>query len=80
MPTILTEKGFRFFFFSREGKEPIHVHVEKGDGYAKFWLSPVRLAWSRGLRGYELTEIQRIIEEKKVMFEESWDEHFSGKK
>jgi hypothetical protein len=30
VPTLLVVEGFRFFFFSREGTEPRHVHVEKG--------------------------------------------------
>jgi hypothetical protein len=41
MPTLLNIEGFRFYFFSNEGTEPAHVHVEKGDGTAKFWLNPV---------------------------------------
>lgn len=53
------------------------MHVEHGDGYAKFWLSPVALARSRGLRAYEISEIQRIVEERKSLFEEKWHEHFS---
>jgi hypothetical protein len=44
--TTLRKDGFRFFFFSNEGFEPAHVHVEAGDGYAKFWLEPVELAES----------------------------------
>ena len=35
MPRLLVVEGFRFFFFSGKGTEPPHVHVEKGDGYAK---------------------------------------------
>jgi len=44
MPTILKIKGYRFFFFSREGKEPSHIHVENAERYAKFWLNPIQLA------------------------------------
>ena len=33
------EKGYRFFFFSRE-ESRMHVHVVSGDGEAKFWLEP----------------------------------------
>ena len=29
----------RFFFYSNEGSEPPHVHVESGDGTAKLWLT-----------------------------------------
>jgi hypothetical protein len=41
-------RGYRFFFFSREGNEPRHIHVRQGDNYAKYWLEPVALAESRG--------------------------------
>ena len=34
MPTILRILGFRFFFFSGEGAEPPHIHVEHGDKVA----------------------------------------------
>ena len=40
MPTLLRLRGYRFFFFTREGSEPPHVHVEKAEDYAKFWLRP----------------------------------------
>ncbi|MGD9164083.1 MAG: DUF4160 domain-containing protein [Chromatiales bacterium] len=38
-PTVFKEKGYRFFFFSREEERP-HVHVISADGEAKFWLEP----------------------------------------
>lgn len=38
MPTILFIFGWRLFFYSNEGTEPIHVHAEKGDMECKFWL------------------------------------------
>jgi len=41
--------GYRFFFFSNEGTEPPHIHVERGDGYAKFWLEPVELVDAVGM-------------------------------
>jgi hypothetical protein len=37
--TVFKEKGYRFFFFSRE-EERMHVHIVSGDGEAKFWLTP----------------------------------------
>jgi hypothetical protein len=40
MPTLLNLEGFRFFFYSDERNEPVHVHVEKGDGVAEFRLRP----------------------------------------
>lgn len=38
-PTILKEKGYRFFFFSRE-ENRMHIHVIRSSGEAKFWLEP----------------------------------------
>jgi hypothetical protein len=34
MPTLLLQDGFQFFFYANE-HEPKHVHVVKGDEYAK---------------------------------------------
>ena len=57
MPEVLRVRDFRFFFFSREGQEPRHIHVEQAERYAKFWLEPIELAEARGFRGAELREI-----------------------
>jgi hypothetical protein len=76
MPTVLRIKGYRFFFFSLDGSEKQHIHVEKADRYAKYWLSPVELAYNRGFRSHELTEIRKLIQEKEKIFEEKWYEYF----
>jgi hypothetical protein len=77
MSVALRVKGYRFFFFSLEGHEPPHIHVEQAERFAKFWLNPVALAKSRGFRSGELSEIQRIVEENRDTLLEKWDEHFS---
>ncbi len=77
MPEILRIGGFRFFFFSREGHEPRHVHVEQAERYAKFWLEPIELAESRGFRGPELRELHSLIAQNREKFILAWDEHFS---
>jgi hypothetical protein len=61
---------------SREPNEPPHVHVEAGEGYAKFWLSPVALACSVGFKGHELRRIEEILQENAEIFRRAWDEHF----
>lgn len=76
MPTVLRHDGFRFFFFSREGEEPPHIHVEHAERYAKFWLRPVGLASSFGFRSNELTVLLRLVEQHQRTFEEAWNEHF----
>ena len=76
MPTILREGGFRFFFFSREGQEPPHIHVEAAERYAKFWLRPVSLASTFGFRSHELTQLLKLVEQHQSQFEEAWNEYF----
>ena len=78
MPTVLRDKGYRFFFFSLEGNEPPHIHIEQAERFAKFWLNPVSLAKSRGFRSGELLEIQNIVEDNRDMFVERWNEHFNN--
>jgi hypothetical protein len=48
VPALLRVRGYRFFFFSMEGREPPHIHVAHAGRYAKFWLEPVTLAEVRG--------------------------------
>ena len=43
MPTVLRHGPYRFFFYSNEAGEPMHVHVARDRDVAKFWLEPVRL-------------------------------------
>jgi len=76
MPTVLRLGGFRFFFFSQEGSEPPHIHVEHAENYAKFWLDPVFLASSHGFRTKELTVVRELVVKHRVMFLEKWNEHF----
>jgi hypothetical protein len=78
MPTILKIQGYRFFFFSREGNEPHHIHVESGDRYAKFWLTPVQLAKSEGFRSHEISELRKLVQDNKILFEEKWNEYFGS--
>jgi hypothetical protein len=76
MPTILRIQGFRFFFFSAEGSEPPHIHVEYGDSVAKYWLNPVDLAMSAGFRNHELTKMRGLVIEHRILFLEKWHEYF----
>lgn len=78
MPTVLIKNGYRFFFFSLEGSEPVHIHVEHAENYAKFWLAPVSLARNRGFRSHELTEIRKLVAGNREFFKEKWNEYFSG--
>ena len=72
MPEVLRVGGYRFFLFSREGHGPRHIHVERAQRYAKFWLDPIELAEGRGFRGSELRELYSIIEEHRAKFIVAW--------
>ena len=61
MPTIMRSGPYRFFFFAGDKEEPSHVHVEREDDIAKFWLDPVRLQRSGGFSRVELTRIDRLV-------------------
>lgn len=78
MPTILRVGRSRFFSYSSDRTEPPHVHVEVGDGVAKFWLDPVRLAASRGMTRRELSRLQRIVVDRRDFFVRAWHGHFDG--
>ncbi len=76
MPTILLAGNCRFFFYSLEGNEPPHVHVERGDDVAKYWLSPVELAESHGFRSHELNRLRMLVIENRSSFLEAGHAHF----
>ena len=75
MPTILRHGPWRLFFYSNEGTEPPYIHVESGDGVAKFWLGPVALVGSRGISPPELRRIQRFVAEHSSTFVRAWNEY-----
>ena len=64
MPTLLREGPFRFFFYLGDRGEPPHVHVQRDNNIAKFWLNPVMLERSGGLSRSEIRRVERIIEEQ----------------
>ena len=79
MPNIFRDRGFRVFFYANEGNppEPMHVHVRRAEGEAKFWLHPeVRLAKSYGFDSGELRTIERLLIEHMDEIREAWNEHF----
>ncbi len=79
MPTVFRHDGYRFFFYSNEGdpREPIHIHVMKGGGEAKFWVDPeVTVAFSTGLDARALRRLAMIVANRRRQIEEAWHDHF----
>ena len=77
MPTILKIGKYRFFFFSNEGSESVHIHIESDENYAKFWLEPINLAKSIGYNVKELNEIRKLIIDNVEIIKVKWYEYFS---
>ena len=76
MPTVLRLLNWRFHFYSDEGTEPPHIHVDTGDGECKYWLEPVQLARSRNVNPIELRRIEMAVFERQEFFKEKWHEFF----
>lgn len=76
MPTVLRVGAYRFFFYANDRDEPPHVHVEKEEKIAKYWLDPLRIQSSGGFNRAELKQVRRIIEEHKQKLIEAWYEYF----
>ena len=77
MPTIIRIGGFRFFFYSNENSEPPHIHVEKGDDVAKFWLDPVELAYSYGFSAKEINQLSKLVVQYQAILLKAWNDYFS---
>jgi hypothetical protein len=78
MPTVLRSGPYRFFFYAGDREEPPHVHVERDDCEAKFWLDPVRLQRSFGFAASELRHVERLVVENQQLLLDRWNEFFNG--
>jgi hypothetical protein len=77
VPTVFREEGFRFFFYSNEMEEPMHVHVEKGEGEGKVWLEPkIETAYFLGLKEQERKRALQSIQSHIGTIVKAWNEHF----
>lgn len=77
MPTVLKIRGYKFYFWSNEGREDAHVHVTKGGGNAKFWLEPViSKEYSYRFTIREQRDIRAIIESNYSLLIEKWYAYF----
>jgi len=82
MSTVTRLRGFRFFFYSNEGNplEPPHIHVERDDCEAKFWLFPtVTVAYNDGYDARTLRELIEMVSQLKLQIRRAWHEHFNNR-
>jgi len=78
MSTVLRVGPYRFFFYASDRDEPAHIHVEREDSVAKFWLDPVRLQSSGGLSRVEISRIEKLVSKHQSELMEAWNEYFRG--
>ena len=80
MPVVFRYRGYRFFFYSNEGdpREPLHIHVRRGEAVAKLWLEPFpEVAESYGMTPHELRELLDQAVAHAAEIKRYWDEHFT---
>jgi hypothetical protein len=81
MPTVLYIYGWRFFFYSNEGNEPIHIHAEKGDIECKFWILidevDIKEAFAYNLTPAAQKEVRKIIFQHFDIIVEAWETFFN---
>lgn len=64
MPTIMTIKGFVFYFFSADCHERAHVHIGKGGGNGKIWIAPeIEVFYLKGFKQKEKKQILKLVQE-----------------
>lgn len=65
MPTVLRYEAYRIYFYSHEPNEPPHVHIDRDNLSAKFWLNPVSLTRNHGFNARELRQLDKIVQENR---------------
>jgi hypothetical protein len=78
MPTVARVGPYRFFFDAGDRDEPAHVHVERDDKVARFWLDPVRLESSGGFSRRDIGRIAKLVRVRQRRLLEAWNEYFRG--
>ena len=76
MPTVLRTGPYRFYFYSHEPNEPPHIHMDREDLSAKFWLDPVHLSRNLGFSPNELHKLEVMVVEHQQEFMEAWHGYF----
>lgn len=74
MAKVFRKFGFVFFFYSNEGQEPMHVHVRKAGGFAKFWIEPVELDFSQGMKVGDIKIAEELVFEYLELIKTKWYE------
>ncbi len=60
-----------------ENREPVHVHVRKAGGFAKFWMDSIALDFASGMKTQEIAHAERLIVEHESLIRSKWNEVFA---
>lgn len=75
MPTVFELFGMRYFFYAGE-HEPIHIHLENGDGRAKVYLEPeLRIDYNQGIKAKDMKKALAMIETYREDIVAAWSMH-----
>ena len=72
--------GWRIFFYSNEGNEPIHVHAQKAEMECKYWLISETFEiveeYNFNMKPSDKREIRKIIFEHFEYIIQQWNLYF----
>ena len=84
MPTILQLLGWRFYFYTDERNEPLHIHAQKAEMECKYQLDiknfEIREASSYNMSPKDYREVRRIIFQHFDYIIDEWEKFHRGKK
>jgi hypothetical protein len=75
---VLRWRGYRFFLYSGDEGEPLHVHARKDRRQAKVWLADLTVAANIGFAPHELAALVRKVGEHNDEFRRAWRDHFGA--
>jgi len=77
---VLIKNGWRLFFYSNEGHEPLHIHAQKNEIECKYWILADELEilyeFSYNFSPGAKREIEEIIFQHYDLIIEKWNNHF----
>ena len=75
MPTVFRWRNCRFYFWSHEGNESRHVHIDCAENTAKIWLADLSVARNEGFNSGEMKNLIEQVRLNRQRILEMWDAH-----
>ena len=72
MPEVFRDEGMFFSFMQMKVVSQCIFTLEKLGGYAKFWLMPIELDSSKGLKSSDLMKAENMIINNEEKNKEKW--------